>query len=176
MNDSEKSAFAAALTELAALKQSTRLTTEMYNAWWNAMREKWTLAEFCEACSHLRDTMEFMPNPFHFAQLRKQATEKTAGEAWALVREAARTGGSCPDVPAIRNAVAALGGIRAIGLTNTDQMQFLERRFAEHYEAMRDAAEIREELPRIASQGRNLTGPQSVAGMLTHLTPTKDIH
>jgi hypothetical protein len=146
MQESDRKGFAAALTELASLKPGAKLTAEQYVAWWNAMREVWTLDDFRAACRRLAREVEFMPSPFHFEQLRK-ASRPTAGEAWALVREAARCGGECPDDPAIAKAVRALGGIRAIGMTNTDQMPFLERRFAEHFESIRDAEDVREELP-----------------------------
>ena len=151
MTESDKPMFVAALTELAALKPNAKLSPEVYAAWWNAMHERWPLAEFRAACAQLRDSMEFMPNPYHFEQLRK-ACRMTAGEAWAQVREAARNGDDCPDDRRIAAAVRALGGIRTIGYTNTDQMQFLERRFAEHYESISDAEDVREAVPQIAGQ------------------------
>lgn len=157
MTEDEKPQFVAALTGLAALKPNGTLTAEAYGAWWNAMQD-WELDDFRAACAQLARTSEFMPNPYHFEQLRK-AGRKTAGEAWALVREAARRDGDCPDDPHIRAAVRALGGIRTIGMTNTDQMPFLERRFAEHYDQIQDREEVRAALP-------NLT-----AKLLEHVTP-----
>jgi hypothetical protein len=147
--DAEKPAFVAALNELAALKPGVKITREGYAAWWNAMRD-WSLEDFRIACAWLAKTSEFMPNPFHFEQLRK-ATRPTAGEAWALVREAARAGEQCPEHPATAYAVRALGGMRAIGMTNTDQMPFLERRFNEHYETISEAQEVREAIPSLAA-------------------------
>jgi hypothetical protein len=148
MTPTDKPMFVAALNELAALKPNAKLTTESYTAWWNAMHD-WDLADFRAACAKLRDTCEFMPNPYHFEQLRK-AGRMTAGEAWAQVRAAARSGDNCPDDPTIYAAVRALGGMRAIGMTNSDQMQFLERRFAEHYDAIGDREEVRHALPNLA--------------------------
>jgi hypothetical protein len=157
--------FCAALTELAALKPNAKLSPEAYAAWWNAMHERWTLLEFQAACARLRDTHEFMPNPFHFEQLRK-ASRMTAGEAWGLVRDAVRSDGECPDDPRVQSAVRALGGMRAIGFTHTDQMQFLERRFAEHYEAINDAEDVREAVPMITGPKRR-SGPLSLTQLLS---------
>lgn len=145
MTEADKPMFVAALNELALLKPGAKLTESGYVAWWNALHRDWTLVDFQRACQRLQLECEFMPNPFHFEQLR-QSQMLTAGEAWGLVRDAARSGGECPDHPRIRAAVRALGGMRAIGFTNTDQMQFLERRFAEHFQAIGDAQAAREVL------------------------------
>ncbi len=161
MIESDKPMFVAALTELAMLKPGAKLTPEAYAAWWNAMQD-WELDEFRSACARLRDSMEFMPNPFHFEQLRK-AGRLTAGEAWARVREAARNGERCPNDSRVQMAVRALGGIDAIGRTNSDQMQFLERRFAEHYEQICDVSETRKAVPM-------LTQDRSMAKLLKQLT------
>jgi hypothetical protein len=163
MTDDDKPMFVAALTELAALKPGAKLAPESYAAWWNAMHERWSLEEFRAACARLRDTCEFMPNPYHFEQLRK-AGRMTAGEAWAQVREAARGYAELPDDASILAAVRALGGIRAIGMTNTDQMQFLERRFAEHYESINDAEDVREALPNLTTP--RLRGPVSIRDVM----------
>lgn len=165
MTESDKPMFVAALTELAALKPNAKLSPEVYAAWWNAMHERWTLDEFRAACARLRDAHEFMPNPYHFEQLRK-AGRMTAGEAWGLVREAARRDGDCPDDDRIRAAVRALGGIRAIGMTHTDQMQFLERRFAEHFDAINDAEDVREAVPQITGPSRCRNGALSLSQLL----------
>lgn len=156
MTDADKPAFLAALNELAALKPGAKLTLESYAAWWNALREKWTLDDFRAACVTLRDTTEFMPNPFHFERLRRTATRKTAGEAWALVREAVRAGAPCPDDARIRATVRVLGGMRTIGFTQSEQMQFLERRFVEHFEAISDADDVRQALPNLSGETKLL--------------------
>src|SRR5688572_1392913 len=153
MIEADKPEFCAALTELAALKPNAKLTPESYAAWWNAM-QSWDLRDFRQACARLRDSMEFMPNPYHFEQLRK-AGRLTAGEAWAAVREIARSGGAPHPDARVNAAVRALGGYRAIGMTNTDQMSWLERRFAEHYESISDAEDTREAVPLLAGPSRN---------------------
>jgi hypothetical protein len=148
MLPSDKPKFLAVLNGLAAIKPGAKLTPEGLDLYWGALRD-WTIEDFTAAANQLARTSEFMPNPYHFEQLRK-AGRMTAGEAWAQVRAAARSGDPCPDDPTIYAAVRALGGMRAIGMTNSDQMQFLERRFAEHYDAIGDREEVRHALPNLA--------------------------
>jgi hypothetical protein len=157
MTPDDKPMFVAALTELAALKPGAKLSPETYGAWWNAMQD-WDLADFRAACAQLAKTSEFMPNPFHFEQLRK-AGRKTAGEAWAEVLHYVRYGYSRvgvwfngspkPTDPLLLSAVRAIGGWDAIAMSPTDQTRFLERRFAEHYEQIQEHEEVREALPHL---------------------------
>jgi hypothetical protein len=152
VTESDKPMFVAALTELAALKPGAKLTPEAYAAWWNAM-QSWSLDDFRSACAKLRDRMEFMPNPYHFEQLRK-SSRLTAPEAWACVLDAAR--GNAPQLadPRVNAAVRALGGYHAISMSRTDQTHFLEKRFAEHYESISDAEDVRESVPNLAGPSR----------------------
>lgn len=156
MNDEDKPAFVAALTELAALKPGGKLAKEQYAAWWNLMRSNWTLEAFQQACQHLARTVEFMPNPFHFEQLRK-AQRAMPGEAWASALDCGRNGRTTSGDPLTDAAVRAIGGYRAIGMSDVDKTHFLERRFCEHYESMGEAGQTREQLtalsgPRKASE------------------------
>jgi hypothetical protein len=127
-----------------------QLSAPALELFWNAM-QPWSIEDFTAAANQLIRTCGFMPTPKDFEDLRK-AGRMTAGEAWALVRDAARCGGECPDDPDIYAAVRALGGIRTIGMMHTDQMPFLERRFAEHYEAISERQDVRESVPQIAGQ------------------------
>lgn len=154
MQPSDKPKFLAVLNGLAAIKPGAKFTAEGLGMWWQAMAD-WDIEEFSSAAAHLAKSCEFMPNPFHFEQLRK-ASRLTAGEAWAEVREIVRAGGSSHGDPAVDKAVRALGGYRALGMTNTDQMHFLERRFAEHYEDIGERDDVREAVPQIANFTRNL--------------------
>lgn len=168
MQSSEKPAFVAILNGLAAIKPGGKLTPEAYEVWWLAMQD-WPLAEFRDAAAHLAKSVEFMPSPFHFEQLRK-AGRPTAGEAWAKVLHYVRTGFykwdypnqlqqrtdvSAINDPLIERVVNALGGYKAIAFTDSDKIHFMERRFSEHFEAMQDATEVREALP-------ELTAPESL--------------
>lgn len=152
MQPSDKPKFLAVLNGLAAVKPGAKLTAEGLDVWWHSFRE-WEIEEFSSAAAHLAKSCEFMPNPFHFEQLRK-ASRLTAGEAWAEAREIIRSGGDCHGDPAIDAAVRALGGYRQLGFTHSDQMHFLERRFAEHYERISEAEEVREALPRLSMTHR----------------------
>jgi hypothetical protein len=169
MQPNDKPQFLAVLNGLAAIKPGAKITTEGLNLWWSAF-ENWTIEEFREAAAHLAKSSEFMPNPYHFEQLRK-AGRMTSGEAWAKVLEYVRGGGyhqwDCglptwnkdhPQLtdPLILAAVRAIGGFDAIAMSKTDQTPFLERRFAEHYDAISDVEDVRESVPRIANFTRAL--------------------
>lgn len=149
MVDADKPAFLAVLNGLAAVKPGAKLTPEALEVWWRAMRP-WSIEDFRAAAAELVRTVEFFPNPFHFEQLRKAASRITAGEAWARVREVARAGGTTSGDPRIDRVARVLGGYRTLGMTSTDQMQFLERRFVEHFEDMGDADDAREALPQLS--------------------------
>lgn len=138
------------------------------DVYWISLRD-WTLADFEGAVGHLLQTAKFMPRPADFHDLRK-AGNPTAGEAWTRARQAIRnanwsdieaTGFSCGD-PLTNQAVHAIGGYRVIGMCESDKLHFLERRFAEHYEAMGDAQAVREAVPQIATNRprQRLSGPQ----------------
>lgn len=156
MQPSDKPKFVSILNGLAAIKPGGKLTTEAYEVWWLAMQD-WALAEFQSAAAHLAKSVEFMPSPFHFEQLRK-ASRPVVGEAWSKAIASCgsswtpngHTGGTSGD-PLIDRAVRAIGGYAAIAKCDTDKLHFLEKRFCEHYEAMQDAEEVREALPQLGN-------------------------
>ena len=155
MTPADKETFCAILNGLAAIKPGGKLTAEAYEVWWLAMQD-WPLDQFRAAAAHLAKSVEFMPSPYHFEQLRK-AARPTAGEAWAKAVASCRTawtpqgyrGGTSGD-PLIDRAVHAIGGYAAIAQCDHDKLHFLERRFAEHYGSIEDAEDVREALPQIA--------------------------
>lgn len=140
-----------------------QLSAPALELFWNAM-QGWSIEDFTAGANQLMRTCEFFPTPKNFEDLRK-ASSMTPGEAWGLVRDAARNGHPCPTDPKIAAAVRALGGIRAIGMTATDQMHFLERRFAEHYESIIDVEITREALPGIAKR-IDKPGPKHIGELL----------
>ena len=165
MVESDRPTFAAVLNGLAAVKPGGKLTPEALDVWWSALRD-WPLPEFRTAAAHLARTVEFMPSPYHFEQLRK-AGAPTAGEAWSKATDAIKgkwhsevtaTSMSCGD-ELIDQAVAMIGNYGAIFRCEADKLGFLERRLCEHFEALHDADEVRRELPQIAGPpgGRRLT-------------------
>lgn len=122
------------------------------DAYWLALRD-WSLKDFEGACGHLLKTAKFMPRPHDFTELRK-ADRLTAGEAWSEVLAIVRAGGNSHDDPVVTQAVRAIGGFNAIGMSHTDQTHFLEKRFNEHYESINDAEDVRAALPNIAGPSR----------------------
>jgi hypothetical protein len=148
MTSDDKPEFLRILNGLAAIKPGAKLTAEGLSMYWLAL-EDWTLDEFKQAAKHLAKSSEFMPNPYHFEQLRK-ASETTAAEAWAAVLAVVRSGdyrigkslGGRIDA-----VVRAVGGYDAIGMSPTDKTQFIERRFAEAWEQIGEAQEVRKALP-----------------------------
>lgn len=170
--EAEKPMFAAALNELAAIKPGAKLTLEAYEGWWNALRH-WDLEDFRRACAQLSRTVEFMPNPFHFEQLRK-AGDTTAAEHWArALAHAAQLptyGGYLQEEPSgdphLDAVVRTIGGYKAIAGASERDLQFMATRFAENFESVTDAEETRLALPQLTG-GPRLSGPRSTAELLT---------
>jgi hypothetical protein len=157
----DKPEFARILNGLATIKPGAKLTAEGLELFWMAL-SSWSIQDFRAAAAQLARTSEFFPNPYHFEQLRK-AGRLSAGEAWAEVRAIVRAGGEMHGDPVVDATVRVLGGYRALGMTASDQMQFLERRFAEHYEDIGDREDTREALPAIAGDPRaRVCGPRSL--------------
>jgi hypothetical protein len=160
MIESEKPAFLKILIGLAAVKPGKGLTEEAYEIWWGAMA-RWSLDDFRAAANHLAGSVEFMPSPFHFEQLRR-AGRPTSGEAFAIALKACGSAIQCGQVtnngtsgdPLIDAAVRALGGYGVLAMCDQDKTHFLERRFAEHYEAMSDSEDVRAALPGVAGPPR----------------------
>ena len=151
MTPKDKPKFVAAIEGMAALKPGARLTPESFELFWAAMAPDWSLEEFKAAAAHLVRSVEFMPNPYHFAELRK-AARPTAAEEWANVLDLARGREARALSPVAERALAAIGGIEAVRMSETTKTPFLERRFCEHYAELRDVAEVRTALPEIAGK------------------------
>lgn len=167
MRDSDRAEFCRILTGLSAIKPGKQLTPEGLEVYFNAL-EDWSIEDFKAAASHLAKSCEFMPNPYHFEQLRR-AAKPTAAEAWAEAIEHAAHGGyrGGPLGDAlIDTCVRALGGYKAIAMCDEDKLHFLERRFCEHFETKMDAEEARDALPDLTDSRPMLEGPQPVAAQL----------
>lgn len=164
MTPADKPEFARLLNGLAAIKPGAKLTAEGLDVWWLAMQD-WPIEEFRAATAHLAKSVEFMPSPFQFEQLRR-AGLPTAGEAWAEALDRVRHGRYPTGDAAIERAVAALGGWRVIAMSTDEGLPFLERRFAEHFEALEDAQALRRALPAIAHRRARLDGPATMRALL----------
>jgi hypothetical protein len=157
MTPADKTKFITQVAGLAVIKPGKELTKAAYEIWWQAMQD-WTLEEFTAAAAHLARSVEFMPSPYHFEQLRK-AGRAIPAEAWERARAACGSAiqcgqvthnGSCGD-ELIDRAVRGIGGYGVIAMCESDKLHFLERRFAEHYETLQEAEDVRKALPQIAS-------------------------
>jgi len=147
MRPEDKQEFVRILNGMAAVKPGGELTREAYEMWWNAMRD-WTIDEFRAAASHLVKESEFMPNPFHFEQLKK-LQRPSKHEAWGEAMKVClgwRSGEITGD-PGIDAAVAHVGGYRALALCDESKLPFLERRFLDVYEELCDVSQKRAALP-----------------------------
>lgn len=151
MRQADFQRFRAVMTGMAKVYER-EIDGALLDAYWLALRD-WSLADFEAAAAHLMRTSKFMPRPADFHELR-EAGRQTAAEAWLqALRHAASSAyrnGPLGD-PLIDRAVAALGGYRVIAMCEDDKLGFLERRFAEHYEAIQDAEETRRALPGIGN-------------------------
>jgi hypothetical protein len=167
MQPADRPEFLKILNGLAAIKPGGKITPEALDVWWLAM-QSWSLAEFKGAAGHLAGSVEFMPSPFHFEQLRK-ANAPTSGEAFATAVAHAASGnwrnGGCGD-PLVDRAARSLGGYRVIAMCDEDKLSFLERRFAEHFESITDAEEVRDALPYLTPSRPALQGPQGIGAVM----------
>lgn len=167
MNPADRKAFLEIVIGFAELK-GKQLSPAALELYWRAMQD-WPIDEFRAAASYLLKTSEFMPTPADFERLRK-ASRPTAGEAWLRVLDNVRSsdyrrGQTCGGV--IDRAVAALGGYHVVGHCEIDKIGFLERRFAEHYDAMQDVDDTRAAVPQIAAPTPAIA--QSVRAVLPNL-------
>lgn len=166
MQPPERAEFLRILNGLAALKPGKPLTPEGLEVFWQALAG-WSIGEFRAAAAHLARAVEFMPNPYHFEQLRL-ATRPTAGEAWTRAVEHAATSAYRHGLlgnHVVDACVRAIGGYAAIAMCEADKLHFLERRFCEHFEAKQDAEDVRDALPQLAVRPA-LKGPQSAQALL----------
>lgn len=148
----DREAFLEIVVGFAELKGKS-LSAPALELYWNSMQH-WSLAEFKTAANQLLRTCAFMPVPKDFEDLRKAGRE-TAGEIFAGLRQWLQyspTGytlqASTPR--AIASALGAIGGPHAYAMARADQMQFLERRFCEHYDDISGAEETRQAVPQLA--------------------------
>lgn len=150
----------------------TDMDTVLLDAYWLALKG-WELAEFESAASHLMANSEFMPKPAAFTKLRK-AGDNTAGEAFARARQIVRSLNPREMIshrsgdPNLDKAVRACGGYEALAMCTSENIGFFERRFAEHYETISDAEEVRDELPMLTFGGES---PLKRLGEMKRITP-----
>lgn len=172
MTPADRKKFVEVVLGFAELK-GKQLSAPALELYWRSLQH-WQLSDFMAAAEHLIRTSEFMPMPKDFEDLRK-ACRPTAGEAWAKAVAACGSchsaqgytnGGTCGD-SFIDRVVRAIGGYKAIAMCDSEKLHFLERRFAEHFESIQDAEDVREEVPQLAFTGRRaLNGPRPARDLL----------
>ncbi len=141
------------------------LSAPALELYWNAM-QGWSLEDFQAAANQLIRTCEWMPTPKNFEDLRK-AGRMTAAEAWDRALRHCSTGawrkGPLGD-ELIDQAIRVLGGYQAIAMGDISALQWLEKRFCQHYEQVEDAHDTRESVPQIAYDSREVH-PRVIAGL-----------
>jgi hypothetical protein len=156
MQQADFARFRNVMAGLAELYQR-ELSNTLLDVYWLALRD-WSLAEFEAGAGKLMKTAQFMPRPADFNDLRKAALP-TAGEAWASVlthlRGGYRDGSGL--TPEIDRAIRSLGGYRTLAMLPVDELQWQEKRFAQHYGEMAEADHKREPL-QIPADLRTLLG------------------
>lgn len=151
MLQTDQGEFLRVIEGLAAIKPGGNLTPEALDLWWCAMRG-WSIEDFRSAASHLARSVEFMPSPFHFEQLRR-AGELTAGEAWVKVLSGETLE---PDSREWR-AARVVGGQRAIRMADIERdLPHIQRRFMDAYEELTDVDATRIALPQFSNDIRQL--------------------
>jgi hypothetical protein len=158
--------FLKVMNGMASIKKSP-LTDEGLELWWDMMREDWTIDDFKVAARRLLKTKQFMPQPSDFHELLNAAKD-TAGEAFAWLNQwlvYSPNGYTLnPDCPRrIATSIAAMGGVNAYAMCDSEKLHFLEKRFCEHYDQIGDAMETRAAIPAIAELAKRLTGNKPAA-------------
>lgn len=142
-------AFCAVIGGFAEIKgkQLSEAAIELY---WRSMQH-WNIDDFRVAAEHLLRTCEFFPTPADFEKLY-HAGRPTAAEAWAMVlahiKGPYRDGRGIDDGGPIDQAVAGLGGYKALAFCDTAYMP--QRQFVERYAEQADVDRTREQVPAIA--------------------------
>jgi len=172
MVEADKIAFVAVLNGLAAIKPGAKLTAASLEIYWSALRD-WPIEDFRAAASYLASAIEFMPNPYHFAQLRRKVGA-VAADAWAAVLDNIRAGdyrnGTTVGGLADR-VVRAMGGYQVLAMSATDTQHFRARKFEELWDQLSEASEVRAAVPALTTSRPSdaLTvdrGPQSAKALL----------
>lgn len=167
MTSDDKPKFVSVLVGLKSIKPGPDLTKEAFEMWWSSMRD-WSIDEFAEAASALSKSVEFMPNPYHFEQLR-QRIEPSPYDAWASV--VAHCAGAYRAGPLECNrtsaVVAALGGYQTIATMPTDKLGFIERRFLAMYEDFRESDQARLALPNMSERTTRRGGEPTLLADVT---------
>lgn len=136
MQPHDRKAFLEIVVGFAELK-GKQLSVPALELFWNSMQD-WSISEFRAAANQLVRTCEFMPTPADFHKLRT-ASRLTAGEAWIDAP-------TSTDPIVVRALRAATQG-RYYGHIPLEELPWVQKRFVEFYDEMRDVDDTRRALP-----------------------------
>lgn len=156
MNENDFDAFRECLVGLAEIRGHT-LSAPAIALFFRSMQH-WEIGLFRSAAEHLLRTLPRLPTPADFENLRA-AWQNTTGEAWSRAVAFSKTlytptghrDGALGDYT-IDTAVRCIGGYRAIANCPTDQVHWLEKRFAERLRELQDVIGTRAALPGAADK------------------------
>lgn len=141
----------------------------LLDGYWMALSD-WPMDEFEAAAKQLMKTSKFLPRPADFNAIRN-AGKRTAGEAFAQARKIVRSLNPREMIshrsgdPQLDAAIHACGGYEALGMCESDNIGFFERRFCEHYDSIGESEATREALPQITG-GPRLNGTFGLAQLM----------
>lgn len=150
MQPSDGERFRAVMAGMSRLYDK-HLDEPLLDVYWTAMRN-WTIEDFQAAATRLVETSKWMPRPADFNELRN-AARPTPGEAWI--------GAGKSKDPIVQRALHAATQGRYFGHIPLDEMQWVQKRFVEFYEEMRDVDDVRVALPHY-DPARSLGGPEDL--------------
>jgi len=156
--------FRAVMAGMAKLYER-EIDATLLDAYWLALID-WPLADFERAAGKLMATSKFMPRPADFTELRN-SDRPTSGEAWSRVLAAVRTSTYPIGDPLVDAVAGACGGYRAIGQCTDEGLPFMERRFAEHFDAMSQRIEGRQAMG--FDSAAKVSGPKSIGSVMGRL-------
>ena len=162
MQPQDRKSFLEVVVGFAELK-GKQLSAPALELFWHAMQD-WSIEEFRKAAGVLIRTCEFMPTPADFHKLR-QSSRPTAGEAWMDALS------GHPDDPVAQRALKAATQGRYVGHIDFEELPWVQKRFVEFYEQMRDVEDTRAALPHY-DPVRRLNGKS--AGLLPLRSPFDD--
>lgn len=125
-----------------------RVTPQVLAIWWQAMKQ-FDLPAVTEAFgkhSMNPDSGQYLPKPADVVRMMGGTTKDAAIVAWAKVDQAIRHVGAWTTVvfddPLIHRCVDELGGWTWLCAQKEAEMQFLEKRFCDHYRAYKARGEV----------------------------------
>jgi len=161
VNENDFESFVEILVGLAEIR-GRELSKPAIKIFFRAMQH-WEIGLFRQVAEHLLRTTDRFPQPSDFENLRS-AWLNTTAEAWSRALAFSKTcyapNGHVERAIGdyvIDTAVRCIGGYAAIASCRTDQLHWLEKRFAERLVELQDVVSTRVALPVVAESFRLTT-------------------